>query len=79
VSTPAIVVVVTVGITSLGALAITLVVLLGHLKRLTGTLRQMQQGLGPSLSKLSEDAQVTQRELGRVTDAAERLRETRER
>ncbi|MFP5308527.1 MAG: hypothetical protein ACLGIR_02995 [Actinomycetes bacterium] len=78
-ATPAIVVVVTVAITSLAALAITLAVLLGHLKRLTATLKEMQQGLAPSLSKLSDDAAVTQRELARVSDAAERLRAQRER
>lgn len=72
-ATPAVIVVITVALATLLALGLTVVYLLRHLKRLTATLRTMQQQLDPTLQQLSRDAEVTSAELSRVSAAAERL------
>lgn len=78
-ATPAVVVVVTVALLSLLALGLTVIALLRHLKGLAATLRGVQEQLAPALEQLSEDTAVTQAELARVSEAAERLQEQRER
>lgn len=70
---PALIVVVTVAIVTLGALTFALAVLARELKGLLATLRRMQETLEPSLTALSRDVEVTQRELERVSDAAGRI------
>lgn len=74
---PALIVVVTVALATLVALGLTVVYLLRHLKRLTVTLRGMQEQLDPTLRQLSQDAEVTSAELSRVAEAAERLGDRR--
>lgn len=76
-ATPAVIVVVTVALATLVALGLTVVYLLQHLKRLTVTLRGMQEQLDPTLRQLSRDAEVTSAELARVAEAAEQLGEGR--
>lgn len=76
-ATPALIVVVTVALATLVALGLTIVYLLQHLKRLTGTLRGLQEQLDPTLRQLSRDAEITSAELARVSEAAERLGERR--
>ena len=73
VATPAVIVVVTVALATLLALGLTVVYLLRHLKRLTVTLKGMQEQLDPTLQRLSRDAEITSAELARVAEAAERL------
>lgn len=74
-ATPALLVVVTVALLTLLALGLTIVHLLRHLRRLTGTLRSLQERVDPQLEQLGRDAGVTQAELARVAEAAERLSE----
>lgn len=76
-ATPALVVVITVALATLLALGLTIVYLLQHLKRLTLTLRGMQEELDPTLRQLNHDTQVTSAELSRVAEAAERLGDRR--
>lgn len=78
-ATPALVVVVTVALGTLLALGLTVLYLLQHLKRLTASLRGMQERLDPALRQLGRDAEVTSAELARVSAAAERLRTDRRR
>lgn len=72
-ATPAAIVVVTIAITTLAALAMGLVLLLRHLQGLLATLRSVQQDLEPTLTALRADVEVTQRELERVSEAAAQL------
>lgn len=72
-ATPALIVVVTVALATLVVLGVTIVYLLQHLKRLTATLRGLQEQLDPTLQQLGRDAEITSAELGRVSAAAERL------
>lgn len=76
-STPAAIVVVTVAITTLGALAMAVLVLVRQVQGLLATLRTVQDDLEPALSSLRQDVEVTQRELERVSDAADRLQQAR--
>lgn len=76
-ATPALLVVVTVALATLLALGLTVVYLLRHLKRLTLTLRSMQEQLDPTLRQLNHDTAVTSAELARVAEAAERLGDRR--
>lgn len=76
-ATPALVVVVTIGAISVGAIAVAIIFLLQHLKSLAATLREVQTELQPALEQLARDAEVTQRELERVSEAASRLSEDR--
>lgn len=69
VATPALIVVISVALLTLVVLALTIAVLVGHLKRLSGTLTQMRTDLEPSLAALAADAEVTRAELERVSDA----------
>lgn len=77
-ATPALIVVISVALLTLVALGTTVVVLLGHLRRLTATLSRMQSDLEPSLASLATDAEVTRAELERVSDAAARLSDARD-
>ena len=70
---PAVIVVVTVALATVVALGLTVVYLLRHLRTLTTTLGEMRDQLEPTLTQLSADAEVTQAELARVSEAAERL------
>ncbi|MDX1620039.1 MAG: hypothetical protein R3320_03555 [Nitriliruptorales bacterium] len=72
-ATPALVVLVTVGAVSVGAIAVAVIFLLQHLKSLAATLRDVNEELQPALEQLAKDAAVTQRELERVSEAAARL------
>lgn len=69
---------ITVALLTLVALGLTVVFLLGHLKRLTATLTRVADQLQPTLEELSRDTAVTQAELQRVADAAQRLTSERE-
>jgi hypothetical protein len=77
VATPALIVVISVALLTLVALAITVLLLLGHLRKLTGTLSRMRQDLDPSLTALNADAEVTRAELERVSSAAAQLSDQR--
>ena len=68
-ATPALIVVISVALLTLVVLALTVAVLVGHLKRLSATVSQMKQDLEPSLSSLAADAEVTRAELERVSDS----------
>ncbi|MBW3620899.1 MAG: hypothetical protein KY461_11685 [Actinobacteria bacterium] len=68
-ATPALIVVISVALLTLVVLALTIAVLVGHLKRLSATITQMKSDLEPSLSALAADAEVTRVELERVSDA----------
>lgn len=76
-ATPALIVVVTVALATLLALGLTVLYLLQHLKRLTQTLRGMQEQLDPTLRQLDHDTAITSAELSRVAEAAERLGDRR--
>lgn len=76
-ATPALVVLVTVGAVSVGAIAVAVIFLLQHLKSLAATLRDVNEELQPALQQLAKDAEVTQRELERVSESASRLAEDR--
>lgn len=66
-ATPALIVVITVALLSLVVLALTVAVLVGHLKRLSATLSTLKADLEPSLASLAADAEVTRAELERVS------------
>lgn len=68
-ATPALIVVISVALLTLVVLALTIAVLVGHLKRLSATLTQMRADLEPSLASLAADAEVTRAELERVSDS----------
>ena len=68
-ATPALIVVISVALLTLVLLALTVAVLVGHLKRLSATLSQMKNDLEPSLASLAADAEVTRAELERVSDS----------
>lgn len=68
-ATPALIVVISVALLTLVVLALTIAVLIGHLKRLTASLSQMRSDLEPSLASLAADAEVTRAELERVSDS----------
>lgn len=74
-ATPALIVVITIALVSVAALTLAVVVLLGQLKRLTATVADLQIRLEPALDRLSRDAEVTQRELERISAAAARLQD----
>lgn len=76
-ATPALVILVTIAAVSVGAIAVAVIFLLQHLKSLAATLRRLQDELQPALEQLARDAEVTQRELERVSDAASRLSDER--
>lgn len=76
-STPTIVVLVTVAVVSVVALGVTLLALGQYLRGLTTTLERLRDELDPVLTQLSEDAEVTARELERVSEAADELRRSR--
>lgn len=73
-STATLVVLVVVAVVGVLALGITTLALVQHLKRLIVSLQELRDELNPSLSQLREDAEVTRRELERVSDAADELR-----
>lgn len=68
-ATPALIVVISIALLTLVVLALTIAVLIGHLKRLTASLTQMRSDLEPSLASLAADAEVTRAELERVSDS----------
>ncbi|MDX1657336.1 MAG: DUF948 domain-containing protein [Nitriliruptorales bacterium] len=72
---PALVVLVTVGVVSLGAIAVAVIFLLQHLKSLAETLREVNEELQPALEQLARDTEVTRRELERVSESASQLAE----
>ena len=78
-ATPAVIVVVSVALLTLLALGVTVLVLLQHVKGLTGTVRTMQEELEPALERLSHKTAITQQELERVSDSAARLQDDLER
>lgn len=72
-STTVVVVLITVGLLSLLALGATVLFLLTQLKTLTRALSELQDKVAGPLADLSAAAEVTQRELERVADAAAEL------
>lgn len=72
-ATPALIVVITVALVTLGTLALTILFLVGQLKVLAATVRQLREDLDPALERLSQDAAITRTELERIGQATSEL------
>ncbi len=73
-STVTVVVLVVVAVLTVLALGATVLVLVGHLRRLITSLEQLRDDLNPALDRLTRDAEMTRRELAEVSRRADAVR-----
>lgn len=72
-ATPALIVVITVAVTTLVALAVVVLLLVRRVRELASSLRQVQQELEPGLETLSREASVIQDELQRLSEQTQQV------
>lgn len=76
-ATPTIVVLVCVAVATVLALVALVVVVVRHLASLAADVGELEQRLGPSLEQLRSDADLTSREVARVSEALDELARSR--